>query len=58
MVRLPLMYLKCKQSPLIAKYDGTFDRLKQIVDREGITHFAEAGQPHFEDFYKSMESAK
>ncbi len=58
MARLPLMYLKCRRSPVAAKYEGTYDRLKQIVKREGITHFAEAGQLHFEDFYKSIESAK
>jgi len=58
MARLPLMYLKCRRTPVIAKYDGTYSRFRQIVEREGITHFAEAGQPHVTDFYKSMDSAK
>jgi hypothetical protein len=58
MARLPIMYLKCKRSPVTAKYDGTYTRFKQIVEREGITHFAEAGQPHLQDFYKSVESAE
>lgn len=56
MARLPVMYLKCKISPLEAIYDGTFDRFKMIVKRERITHFAEAGQPHVDSFYRQMEA--
>jgi hypothetical protein len=58
MARLPVMYLKCKIAPAEAIYDGTYDRFKMIVKREGITHFAEAGQPHVESFYRQMESIK
>ncbi len=58
MARLPIMYLKCKRSPLIAKYDGTYDRFNEIVKRENITLYAEAGKAHLEDFHKSVESAK
>ena len=56
--RLPVMYLKCKRSPLLAKYDGTYDRFTQIVERENITHYAERGAPHREDFHTMMEKAK
>ncbi len=58
MARLPLMYLKCKRSPVNAKYDGSYDRLLEIAEREGITHFAEAGKPHFEAFKTQMESVE
>ena len=58
MARLPIMYLKCKRSPIEAKYDGTYQRFKQIVEREGITHYAERGKPHREAFHKKVEGAK
>ena len=56
MARLPVMYMKCKTTPMKAIYDGTYERFKMIVKREGITHFAEAGQPHADSFYRQMES--
>ena len=43
MARLPVLYLKCKRAPHQSRQDGTFDRFWQIVDREGITHYAERG---------------
>ena len=58
MARLPLMYLKCKRTPNEAIYDGTYERFNQIVKREGITHFAEAGVPQAEAFHRQMEAAK
>ncbi len=57
MARLPIMYLKCRRTPLLAKQDGTYDRFKAIVAREGITHYAESGVPHREAFHEMMESA-
>ena len=58
LARLSLMYLKCKRDPVNSKYDGTLDWFNRIVKREGITHFAEAGKPQMEDFYRQMEQAK
>lgn len=58
MARLPLMYLKCKRTPNEAVYDGTYERFNQIVKREGITHFAEAGVPHMESFHRQMEAVQ
>jgi hypothetical protein len=58
MARLPIMYLKCKRTPIEAKYDGTYNRFNTIVQREGITHFAESGQTHVESFHREMELAK
>ncbi|MEN8191418.1 MAG: DUF4838 domain-containing protein [Bacteroidota bacterium] len=56
--RLPLMYLKCKRNPIDSQYDGTYDRFNSIVEREGITHFAEAGVPHIEDFHNQIKNAE
>ena len=58
MVRLPIMYLKCKQSPLEAKYDSTYKRFCTIVEREGITHYAESGAPHRKAFHSKVEAVK
>ena len=58
MARLPIMYLKCKRTPVEARYDGTYKRFNEIVKREGITHYAEAGQSHIERFEKNVENAK
>lgn len=56
--RLPIMYLKCKRLPTEARVDGTYARFCQIVEREGITHYAEAGQPHREAFHHEVENAR
>ncbi len=56
--RLPIMYLKCKRKPVESKYDGTLQRFTEIAKREGITHFAEAGEPHKKAFFETIENAK
>jgi len=58
MARLPIVYLKCMRSPVQAKYDGTYARFCEIVEREGITHYAESGAPHREGFHQRLEAAK
>lgn len=58
MARLPIMYLKCKRTPAAARQDGTYQRFRAIVEREGITHYAEAGAPHREAFHAEVEGAK
>ncbi|MCK4991925.1 MAG: hypothetical protein KAS29_15605, partial [Bacteroidales bacterium] len=57
MARLPLMYLKCKRNPVNSKYDGTYERFNKIVEREGITHYAESGLPHIEDFHYQIKNS-
>jgi len=52
------MYLKCKRTPGQAKRDGTYERLCGIVEREGITHFSEAGDKDVEAFHKEMAVAE
>lgn len=54
--RLPIMYLKCRRSPVIARQDGTYARFCEIVKREGITHYAEAGEPHKKAFHAEVEA--
>ncbi len=58
MARLPLLYLKCQRSPALAKYDGTYDRFRAIVAREGITHYAESGAPQRDAFHQKVETAR
>ena len=58
MASLPVLYLRCKQTPVLAKYDGTYVKFCTIANREGVTFYAEAGEPHRISFHKIVESAK
>jgi hypothetical protein len=58
MARLSLMYLKCEIDPVSAKQDGTYARFNEIVEREGVTHFAESGKPAFDDFHNRLINTK
>ncbi|MBI2422917.1 MAG: DUF4838 domain-containing protein [Candidatus Hydrogenedentes bacterium] len=58
LTRLSIMYLKCLHDPVAAKADGTYARLREIVARENVTLFAEAGAPHMEAFYSRVEAAE
>lgn len=58
MARLPLMYLKCRRNPINSKYDGTYERFNKIVKREAITHFAEAGKAHIDDFHEFVKNTE
>jgi hypothetical protein len=58
MARLPIMYLKCKRTPVQAKEDGTYARFCEIVEREGVTHYAEAGESDRQSFHEQMEGAQ
>ena len=58
MARLPVMYLNCRRNPVIARQNGTYARFSEIVQREGITHYAEAGEPHKKAFHAEVEAAK
>ncbi len=58
LARLPLMYIKCRMDAVNAIYDGTYKRFNEIVEREGITHFAERGKPHIDDFHNRIKNAK
>jgi len=59
MASLPVLYLICKNTPAMAREDGTYKKFRQIVRREGITRYAEYGEEkNMEDFHKSVENAK
>jgi hypothetical protein len=59
MASLPVLYLMCKQDPISARNDGTYEKFREIVKREGITHYAEYGEESIpEDFHKYVENAK
>lgn len=58
MAALPVMYLKCKRNPVQSRLDGTYAKFCRIVEREGITHYAEAGQLHRTSFHREVESAR
>ncbi len=52
-----IMYLKCRRQPVIARNDGTLQNLLRIVEKEGVTHFAEYRETK-ESFTKLVESAQ
>ena len=58
MAELPVLYLKCRQTPELAVYDGTYVKFTRIVEREGITHYAEVGKTHKDEFHRNMEGLK
>ena len=58
MASLPIFYLKCKRMPVLSRFDGTYDAFCAITKREGITHYAEAGEPQRKAFHQSVETAK
>jgi uncharacterized pyridoxamine 5'-phosphate oxidase family protein len=58
MASLPVLYLKCKRTPVLAKYDGTYAKFCTVAQREGVLFYAEAGEPHRISFHRSVENAK
>jgi hypothetical protein len=58
MTYLPVLYLKCMRSPVLAKYDGSYKKFCRIADREGVKFYAEAGEPQRISFHKRVENAK
>jgi hypothetical protein len=58
MASLPELYLKCKRAPVLSKYDVTYAKFCEIVKREGVTIYAEAGEPHWVSFHRGVENSK
>ena len=54
---LPILYLKCRRSPVIARSDGTFDKFLEILEKEGINLIAEYGDT-IDTFKEFVLSAK
>ncbi|CAG4999246.1 hypothetical protein DYBT9275_02186 [Dyadobacter sp. CECT 9275] len=54
MASLPILYLKCRRMPVLAKYDGTYALFCKITERENVTYFAESGgREAFHDLVKN-----
>ena len=59
MASLPVLYLKCKLTPVEARKDGSYEKFREIVKREGITHYAEYGEEsNQDDFHRRVENAQ
>lgn len=58
MASLPILYLKCKRTPILARNDGTYALFCKIAEREKVTHFSEAGQPQVDAFHHSVKNAR
>ena len=55
MCSLPILYLKCKRTPAIARQDGTYADFCRIAKRENVTHYSEAGETDIKAFHAQME---
>lgn len=63
MASLPVLYLKCKRTPVIARNDGTYENFKRIAQREKVTHYAEGWTAELVEqnrnrFNEAVENAK
>lgn len=58
MAKLPVLYLKCRRTPVKARNDGTYEEFVRITEREGVTHISEAGKPAMDAFHHSIQHAK
>ena len=54
---LPILYLKCKRTPALARTDGTYEKFTNIAKREGVTKYAEYGST-IDSFNAEVENAK
>ena len=55
MCSLPVLYLKCRRTPAIARQDGTYADFCRIAKRENVTHYSEAGEVDIRAFHAQME---
>jgi hypothetical protein len=58
LARLPLMFLECKHSPVAAREDGTYARLRAIMERERVTLLSEGGAAPMQAFFNEVETAQ
>ncbi len=57
MASMPILYLKCKRTPALARNDGTYEKFTNIAKREGVTKYAEYGST-VASFNAEVENAK
>lgn len=58
LTELSVLYLKCKQSPVLSRMDGSYEKFCRIAEREHVTHYAESGEPHRRAFHAGVENAR
>ncbi len=58
MCSLPILYLKCKRTPAIARQDGTYENFCRIAQRENVTHYSESGEVERKAFHSLVENTK
>lgn len=55
---LAILYLKCRQTPVLSRIDGSYEKFCRIAEREHVTHYAESGEPHRKAFHLGVENAQ
>jgi hypothetical protein len=58
MCSLPILYLKCRRTPVLARQDGTYADFCRIAKRENVTFYSEAGEADRKAFHSYVENAK
>jgi len=58
MCSLPVLYLKCKRTPAIARQDGSYETFCRIAKREKVVNYSEAGEIDRIAFHNMVENAR
>ncbi len=58
MCSLPVLYLKCKRTPTIARQDGTYETFCRVAKRENVINYSEAGEIDRKAFHNLVENAR
>lgn len=57
LLEVSVLYLKCRRNPVLSRKDGSYEKLLRIVEREGVTHFAEYRETK-KSFMQEIENAR
>ena len=55
---LAILYLKCKQRPVLSRIDGSYAKFCRIAGREKVTHYNESGESYRQAFHVEIENTK
>jgi Domain of unknown function (DUF4838) len=58
MCSLPILYLKCRRTPVLARQDGTYADFCRIAKRENVLNYSEAGEVDRKGFHNFVENVK
>lgn len=58
MCSLPVLYLKCRRTPVIARQDGTYETFCRVAKREKVVNYSEPGEVDRKAFHNMVENAK